>query len=470
MPRGARVLRREPAAREEAMLRAMRSFASGCKIGLVAAGFVALLAHAGEARANGRYPAAGLVALDPADPHHIVVRATYGLLSTSDGGKTWSWMCEQAVGFSDNEDPMVAMTKNGTMLAGVFKGLSSSTDKGCGWSFAGGDLKDRYVVDLSVEKGAQDHAIAITSNGKGGGKFETKVFATADNGATWAQAGEALPEDFLGLSIDAAPSDPQRIYVTGRYGAPDYPGVLERSDDGGKTWTRLDIPGADDKHPPYLSAIDPSKPDKIYVRLDTADADVLVTSNDGGKTWTETFKATGPLLGFALSPDGKKVAVGGDKDGLWMADAESLQFTKVAELQVRCLTWAPDRLYACADEFKDKFHVGFSTNEGKTFTALEHLQQPCPLVCPAGSTMEEQCPIQWGVVSLTIGSKSCDSADGGSSSSSGSGGGTGGSGPAVTGCSCSFAGGGAASGALLFAAAALSAASRRRRRRRRAAR
>ncbi len=426
-----------------------------------------MLTAAAPAFANGRYPAAGLVALDPSDPKHIVIRATYGLVSTDDGGATWRWVCEQSVGFSDNEDPMVAITKNGTVIAGVFIGLSASTDRGCSFTMAGGALADKYVVDLSTEKVSPDHALAIVSNGLGGGNFETRVFESLDNATTWAQAGVDLPLEFLGLSIDAAPSEPQRIYVTGRFGSPDYPGALERSDDRGETWVRFDIPGADDKHPPYLSAIDPTNPDRIYVRLDTPDADVLVVSDDGGATWTTAFQGVGPLLGFALSPDGATIAIGGEKDGLWTAPKDTLAFTKVATLGVRCLTWAPDRLYACADEFKDGFHVGYSTNEGKTFTAFEHLSSVCPKECPAGSTTKEVCADQWGVVSLTINATSCG--EGGATGGAGGSTGTGGAGGSATGggggCGCDLAGGGTMGGALLFAASALGAATRRRRRR-----
>ncbi|MFO0586223.1 MAG: sialidase family protein [Polyangiaceae bacterium] len=430
-------------------------------------GALTVLAAASPARANGRYPAAGLVAIDPSDPKHVVVRATYGVLSTVDDGATWTWVCEQSVGFSDNEDPMVSITKDGTIVAGTFNGLSSSTDRACSFAFAGGDLADRFAVDLSVEKPSPDHVLAIVSNGIGGGKFETRVYESLDDAKTWSQAGVDLPQDFLGLSIDSAPSDTQRIYTTGRFGSPDYTGAVMRSDDRGQTWTKLPIPSSNDQAPPYLSAIDPADPDRAYVRLDTADADVLMVTSDGGMTWAEAFKGTGPLLGFALSPDGQTVAVGGEKDGLWTAPKDTLMFTKVSDVGVRCLTWTPDRLYACADEFKDGFHVGYSTNDGKTFKAYEHLASICPQECPAGSTTAEKCGDQWGLVSLTI-NATCGSGGGGAGGTGGGtqAGGGGGSSGGGGGCSCDVAGGGSAGGALLFAAGVLSIVNRRRKRQR----
>jgi MYXO-CTERM domain-containing protein len=424
----------------------------------------ALVCATRPAGANGRFPRAGVIAVDPSDPGHIVVRATYGLLSTADGGKTWSWVCEQSVGFSDNEDPMVAITKNGTLLAGVSHGLGVSTDRGCDWSLVGGELSDRYAVDLATEKNSPERAVAILSNGIGGGKFDTTVFESADDGATWSQAGVSLPEDFYGLAIDAAPSDTNRLYASGRSGAPDYLGVIERSDDRGKTWQRFAIPGATEQSPPFLSAVDPNDPDVLYVRLDSAEADVLVVSRDGGLSWETAFEGNGPLLGFALSPDGKKVAVGGDKDGIRMAPADTLVFEKVSDLGAKCLLWTSDAFYACGEELENGFTIGISKNEGKTFQALHHLGRICPLECPSETTTEQECPSQWGAVALTLDAESCDAdpPDAGPPSSAAASGSSNDGGR--EGCACNVAGGGALDGGFLFIAAALSVWARRRRR------
>jgi hypothetical protein len=48
-----------------------------------------VLAFSLSAQANGRFPSAGHVEVDPADPAHIVLRATYGLVVTRDGGSRW---------------------------------------------------------------------------------------------------------------------------------------------------------------------------------------------------------------------------------------------------------------------------------------------------------------------------------------------------------------------------------------------
>lgn len=416
------------------------------------------------AHANGRYPAAGLIAVDPADPDHIVVRTTYGIVSTADGGDTWTWVCERSIGFNDNEDPMVVLTANGTLLAGVSKGLSVSTDRGCGWSYVGGELADRYVLDLATEKKSQERAVAILSNGIGGGKYNTQVFETADNGVIWTQAGTTLPEEFWGVTVDVAPSDTSRLYASGRYGEPDYQGIIERSDDRGKTWTRFDVTGADSQHLPFLSAIDPGDPDVLYVRLDAPEADVLVVSKDGGQSWENAFSGKGALLGFALSPDGKKVAVGGTTDGIWMAPSNTLAFTKVSDVGAKCLLWTEDTLFACADEAKQGFTVGASKNEGQTFVPLLHLHDICPLQCASDTTTGKTCADQWPPLALTGNVNACTQGSGESpATSSGSGSGTSMDGGGAD-CSCGVAGGGVAGGGLALVAAGLSAWARRRRR------
>ena len=435
---------------------------------------LAALALAAPAAANGRYPAAGQIALHPGDPGEILVRATYGFLLTKDGGKRWDWICEGAIGFGGSEDPMVSFTSDGTLLAGIFQGLSVSRDQGCQWSFEGGGLMNHYVVDLAIDKVDASKGVLVISNNTGqddagAPTFIGQVWQTGDSGTTWAQAGVDLPPAFLGLTLDTAPSDPSRLYVSGRMGPPLYQGVIQRSDDRGATWQEMPIPGSDDTHLPYIGAIDPSDPDIVYVRLDAADADSLVVTKDGGQTWAQVFEGQsvdpGDLLGFALSPDGATVAIGGPKDGIHTAPASTLSFTKVSDLHARCLTWANAGLYACGDEATDKLTVGLSTDEGKTFTSLMHLSSTCgPLACDPSSSVAAQCTQQWPVTAVTIGSLGCDGTGGtGGTGATGGTGGTGGDSDSDGGCSCGVPSDGSAPIAASLALLGLCALAVRRR-------
>jgi MYXO-CTERM domain-containing protein len=422
------------------------------------AALLAALAAPSPALANGRYPAAGQIVVAPNDPDHLIVRATYGVLSSRDAGQSWAWICEAAIGYGGIEDPMMGVTADGTYLAGIFNGLSVSRDSGCGWELAGGDLTKRFVTDLSVERADPSRAVLIVSNGLGPSEFLTQLWETSDNGLTWTQAGVDVPSSFLGLTVDVAPSDPQRVYVSGRYGPADqYLGAIQRSTNRGASWESVPVPGSNDTHLPYLSAVDPNNPDILYVRLDGDPVDVLLVSKNGGDTWQSAFESTGNLFGFALSPDGSTVYVGGSKDGLWRAPTASLAFEKVSSVSVRCLTATDSLLYACGDEFTDGFTIGVSTTQGSTWTPLMHLASPCgPLQCGDQTAVHMQCEKAWGETKLVLGAEACEGDAGPMPAPTP---------PAPEGCGCRAAPT-AGTGAALGAAAGVILASRRRRRRR----
>ncbi|HVY46680.1 MAG TPA: hypothetical protein VHB21_12415 [Minicystis sp.] len=450
-------------------------------IGLAAA--IAVLATTAATRANGRFPAAGEIALDPADPGTILVRATYGLLLTRDRGERWSWICEDAVGFGGSEDPMLSFTADGSILAGTFEGLAVSHDVGCDWVFYGKGLARRYVIDLAVDKNDPLNGVLLASANPGVGPAGSgpELWQTSDAGATWTQAGVGLPQSFLGLTVEIAPSNPNRVYVSGVLGPPAAPsrqGTIERSDDRGATWQTLPIPASDDQSPPYVAAVDPSNPDVLYVRLDGTPTDRLVVSKDGGATWTQVFQTKTPvmgdtsdLLGFALSPDGSMVALGGPKDGLWTAPSSTLAFSKVSTISALCLNWSDKGLYGCADEYADGFTAGISKDDGKTWTPILHLAGLCgPLACGSDSGVAQRCTDLWPLMVEGIGDPKCDGTASSSSASSGAGesGGAGGQGEGAraksSGCACGVAreNGGLAS---LAAAVLLGGALKKRRRR-----
>ena len=269
----------------------------------------ALVALATAPAARGQAPAAGQIAVDPSAPSHVVVRTTYGVLSTTDGGASWGWICDEAVGYGGVEAPMMAMTSSGSVLAGVFEGLAVSSDTGCSWSFQGGDLTHRPVMDVAVEKADPSHAVLLVADSIGGGSFLSQVWESTDNGHSWTQAGVDLPTSYLPLDIEVAPSDPQRIYVTGRIGPSMGPG-LARSSDRGQTWEVLAMPAADETEVAYLGAIHPTDSDLLYVRRVADPSGSVLVSPDGGETWSSVFEGKGRLDGFALSADGATAYVG----------------------------------------------------------------------------------------------------------------------------------------------------------------
>src|SRR5262249_10170662 len=83
------------------------------KKGGLAAGVLAALtgivALPEEAHANGRFPSAEQLVVDPGDPNHIAVQVTYGFIHTVDAGRTWTWTCEDAAQYGGELDPPIAL-------------------------------------------------------------------------------------------------------------------------------------------------------------------------------------------------------------------------------------------------------------------------------------------------------------------------------------------------------------------------
>ncbi len=435
---------------------------------------LAIAAAALPAQANGRFPFAQQLVEDENDANHLVLRTTYGILTTQDRGKTWNWICEASVGYGGSEDPSLGITADGTLLAGIFEGLRASSDGGCDWTSPSTALDGKYVVDLTVEAQDAKSAVALSSNGVGGGKFATALWETSDSGKSWVALGVQLPDTVLGLTLDPAPSNPDRIYVSGIGSAG--AAVLLRSSDRGKTWQELPIPGVDIESSPFIAAIAPTNPDALYVRTAGADTpNKLLYSDDAGDTFTEIFSGIGSMLGFALSPDGQTVLVGfGDpkggatvdpaSEGLWKASTTDFAFTRIFEGPVNCLTWTPTGVYACASEFDQGFELGFSadtnfdTTTANPFEPLMHLSGvEGPLECGA-ATSGAICPEDWPAVCSTIGKCTGDT-DAGVDGGSGGGGGSGVTPPNEDDpgdCGCRAVGaGGAGLGAFAAAFAAL---------------
>ncbi len=409
--------------------------------------------------ANGRFPLADQLVVDPKDPAHLVLRTTYGILNSSDSGGSWGWVCEAAVGFGGTQDPAIGILADGTVLAGIFEGLSITHDRGCSWAFAPAPLDGEYVIDVSVHRDEPARAVAITSTGIGTG-YHVILVETANNGVTWTQAGTAINSDMISLTVDVAPSKPDRVYVSGVVGKV-YAPAIERTDDRGMTWTRTFFDATYAKETPYIAAIDPTNPNRLYVRLSGADTDHLLLSDDGAQTFTEIFSTASDLLGFALSPDGQRLVIGTMTDGIQIASTADHAFQKISSVQCRCLSWSSTGIHTCANEFVDGFTVGLSTDEGKTFTSIYNLPELCPLDCPKDATTTADCKSTWPSLAATLGvdQAACGVATSSSSSSSGSTP----TDPGTSGCACSIATLSGQTAASVLALGSLLAALRRRR-------
>jgi MYXO-CTERM domain-containing protein len=374
---------------------------------------LALTAVAGPAAAHGRFPAASQLIVQRTDPNRLVLRTTFGILFSSDRGANWDWICEEAVGCSSSEDPSLGVTASGAIVAGMSGGLVVSPDRGCAWNHVAALTKE-FVVDVTVRPDQLRTALAATNtyvgqNGAGTASYDSRIFVSNDDGATWVPQGTALDPSLLIEAIGIAKSDPNRLYVSAKHSLPtsdggvSAEGVLLVSKDSGATWTRRPVPLIPGEERPQIAAVDPQNADRVYVRTSGTGAGRLLVSNDAGQTYSVRFTGTGALAAFALNADGSKLYVGGERDGVNVASTTDFVFRKTSGIKADCFALDGSTLYACGSDGIDHFTLGSSTDDGATFTPLLHLSTVRGLLACGSASPTAQCAAIWPAIQATLG-------------------------------------------------------------------
>lgn len=168
------------------------------------------------------------------------------------------------------------------------------------------------------------------------------------------------------------------------------------SDDRGVTWRPRHV--VDGVTSVYLAGVDPADPDRAYARtFKAAGGDELLVSTDGFATSTKVLTVEGRMAGFAISPDGSRIAVGGPNAGTHVASRGGA-FEKRSPIAVDCLSWTDDALRACGVTLSGApWVVGASNDDGRTYVPVlgSLLDIRPPRACPAGSPSQQQCDVLW---------------------------------------------------------------------------
>ncbi len=372
--------------------------------------FVLVLLTAARAHANSRLPATNQLVVAPDDPKSMLLRTTFGYLFTADTGKTWDWLCEPAIPCAGQQDPAVALLNGGVVLSGQIEGLATSPDRGCSWSFVAGTA-NQLIVDVAraadgVTAIALQNVYAQTTDA-GVLLYNTQLLKTTNAAKTWVPLPGVIDPTLVIDTVDIAPSDSSRIYVTGQVYEQTHATMLV-SHDGGQTYLPYSIAFIANEYGAYIAAVDPNVADVVYVRTLAKDpmtglnTSRLLVSTDGGQTFVEHWSG-GMMLGFALSPDGSRVYLGSLEDGLVAANAIDLVFSQTSTLQIQCLATSGATLFACSNEASSGFILGSTTDEGASFTPLLKLDTiHQPLACPTTSSAAI-CLTQWPALEQELG-------------------------------------------------------------------
>jgi photosystem II stability/assembly factor-like uncharacterized protein len=350
--------------------------------------------------ANGRFPAASQLLVAIGDDQHLVARTTFGVLESFDGAASWSWICEGAISNQGFVDPEMVLNDDGSVLVALTGGVSVGNRAGCDWKMNTTGFSGQDVVDLVEDPAKAGHVYAAIS-APAKGALAARIAESTDGGQSWSTLGSTMPDTFP-ITIEVAPSRSGRLYLGSTDGNVET-GTIAVSDDNGTTWTPHPSPAGPDAV--YVSGVDPVDADRVYVRSYGPPSSLFV-SDDAGASWRAVHRSDHPLVGFALSPDGSKIAVGDDATLVVLSRSETdggtFSVTRTRSLHVGCLTWSPLGLFACATESADGFSLGRSTDEGATFAPLLRFAMLAPASCPATS-IAARCSSIWCSIADTLG-------------------------------------------------------------------
>lgn len=265
----------------------------------------------------GSGPSVGALLADPRNPNRIWAGARRGLLSTTNGGATWTNRF-QADPFDAPVTGIAIDPVNGQIFVSISRrGVYTSTNEGRRWTKVSRNLNASSYHDLVIDpnnrsvlhvgtgsglwrsdnRGASWRrvpalgdrgvlALAYQGNRLYAASLTLGIFYSDDQGRIWTPTGEK-PEDPQIVELAAGPD---ALYVgtagnvfLGTAGNVSVGGVF-RSLDQGATWE----PGSGmDSLRVDLVAVDPSDPDVLYAVVPTATFSqwALFKSMDRGETW-----------------------------------------------------------------------------------------------------------------------------------------------------------------------------------------
>jgi len=337
----------------------------------LACGGAALAPLEGTAYADGAFPDS-LQILLPADrPHQIVLATNFGLILSEDDGATWSWVCEPDP--NDNAIFYQLGASPGDRLYATLlgAGLVYSDDGACTWTPAGGALATARATDVFPDPSDPGRVLAIGSE-RGDARTPQSLFVSSDGGVTFGPALYSAPVDGGLLGVESARSRPATIYLS-MYTTPGVHPVLVRSDDGGASFSTMDLGPVLGDNGFRIIAVDPEDPQRLYLRVTEDLGEKLAVTRDGGATFSEPVGTDDVLTAFARLASGTVLVAGSSTAGPvgFRSTDGGVTFQPWSNVpHLRALAERDGKLYAAADNFRDGFAVGVSTDEGLTFRPI----------------------------------------------------------------------------------------------------
>lgn len=338
----------------------------------LAATILVTLGAAGQAHADGAFPDS-LSVLVPADrPQYIGLATNFGLISSGDGGASWTWVCEGPITNCSTLYSVSAAPAD-RLFAVSADSLVYSDDDACDWKVAGGSAVAGGVVDAFPLAQSSARVLAVVSPNGVGPQTTYTVVSSSDGGVTFdavlytAAAGDVV------TGVEAARGDANRIYLTIAHGARFTP-MLAVSADGGASWRTIDLAPQLDQAGIRLIAVDRTNAARVFLRVTRAEAESFGVFDSTNDTLTTPLSFPGGLMtSFVQTAEGPLVAAG----RLNIASSVHRSLDGGATWQVvagaphlRALSERDGTIYGATDDTADGFAVATSRDLGLTFKPL----------------------------------------------------------------------------------------------------
>jgi photosystem II stability/assembly factor-like uncharacterized protein len=344
-----------------------------------------LVATGGLAHADGGIPDELQIFLPPARPHTIIATTTFGLLTSSDDGRTWQFVCELAISSTLVSLYQVGPPPDNAVYAAALAGLRVSRDDACTWGDPGGKLAGGLVPDLFPDPSNSNRVLAIARPlAPDGGMVPMGLFESSDGGRTF--PNDSLytdPQDGFLDSVEIAATAPKTVYLTFHHTVPTHP-YLARTTDGGQTWTTLDE-GALGAYVLRILQVDPNDAQTAYLRAQTTTGgDRLYITHDGGTTLRMALELSDPtatvipMSAFLLRSDGALMVGTRSSGGKISTDGGQTFGPWPGAPHLRALAERAGAIYAAGDNVMDNFAIGVSHDKGATFSPVLTFDHICP--------------------------------------------------------------------------------------------
>lgn len=365
-----------------------------------------VVALASQVLANGRPPQTSTISFRPGAENEITVGTSFGLLISKDGGASFRWMCEDALPYGGMYDPDYEVMASGTLFATTFDGLKVNRD-GCTFDLtplAPAPENPPKIKFFSVTARANNNTYYAAA----ADPVDGTIYKSTDEGQTFEPLGTPGQIGDWWQSLEAAPSDPLRLYLTGfRFVMMPGQGTTKQllfftSANGGTTWDAVPLTGLTTMKNSTLeiAGIHPTDPLHVFLRVtleDNAVADGIYETTTGGAPFTRLLGKPGTVA-LVVRKNGD-VVIGTRAEGTFVRKSGMSAFTELAGApHPNCLVenaagevWACTQNYGAPGVPMDGYGIMKSSDLATWTPVLKYQDIVEPVTCPNDTLQYNKC-------------------------------------------------------------------------------